>query len=90
MPIDCFTSRHSAWLLMRAEARGLSGMLTASTPTDFRNFAPSSSRLASMPRGGTISTMVTNSPAAILRPNSERSASGGGSTGLASVVFVTL
>ena len=34
-------SRHSAWLLMRAEARGLSGMLTASTPTDFRKRAPS-------------------------------------------------
>src|SRR5579862_5403781 len=90
MPTSCFTSRHSAWLLMRAEARGESGILTASTPTDFRNFAPSSSRLASMPRGGTISTMVTNLPLAILRPSLERSLNGGGSTGLDSVVLVTL
>ena len=54
-----------------------------STPTDFRNRAPSISRAASVPRGGTISTMVTNSPSAILRPSCERSRSGGTSTGSA-------
>ena len=34
---------------MRAEARGLSGMLMASTPTDFRKRAPSSSLRMSVP-----------------------------------------
>ena len=52
----------NAWLLMRADARGLSGMLMASTPTDFTKRAPSSSLRMSVPLGGTISTMVTNSP----------------------------
>ena len=70
MPTSCCTSRDSAWLLMRAEARGLSGILIASTPTDFRNRAPSISLRMSVPLGGTISTMVRNSPAAILAPSS--------------------
>src|SRR5438105_4858184 len=61
-----------AWLLMRAEARGLSGILTASTPTDFKKRAPSISFETSVPFGGTTSTMVTNSPRAIFAPRDER------------------
>ena len=57
---------------MRAEARGLSGMLIASTPTDFRNRAPSISLRISVPLGGTISTMVTKFAAAIFAPSFER------------------
>src|SRR5271166_6873397 len=65
-------SSDNAWLLMRADARGLSGILTASTPTDLRNRAPSTSLRMSIPFGGTISTMVTNSPRASLAPTKER------------------
>src|SRR6185369_4626702 len=76
MPTSCCTSRDRAWLLMRAEARGLSGILIASTPTDFRKRAPSTSLRTSIPLGGTISTMVRNSPAAILAPSLDRFSSG--------------
>src|SRR6266849_6209146 len=76
----CWTSVHSARLLMRAEARGLSGILMASMPAALRNLAPSTSLLKSMPLGGTISTRVTNSPVASLRPRFDRCASGGGAT----------
>ena len=76
MPTSCCTSSESAWLLMRAEARGLSGILIPSTPTDFRKRAPSTSLRISVPLGGTISTMVTNSPLANLAPIRERSSSG--------------
>src|SRR5262245_35498772 len=76
MPTSRCTSNESAWLLIRADARGLSGMLIASTPTDFKNLAPSSSLRISVPRGGTISTMVTNAPEAILDPSEDRSAKG--------------
>src|SRR5207248_7291 len=69
-------SNESAWLLMRAEARGLSGTFTPSTPTDFRNRAPSTSLLTSIPLGGTISTIVAYSPAASLAPKGERFSSG--------------
>src|SRR5579863_7908845 len=65
-------SKESAWLLMRAEARGLSGMLIAPTPTDFRKRAPSTSLRMSVPLGGTISTIVTNSPPASFAPSRER------------------
>ena len=58
---------------MRAEARGLSGMLTASTPTDFRNRDPSNSLRISVPLGGTTSTIVTNSPRANFAPRRDRS-----------------
>src|SRR5580698_2551038 len=61
---------------MRAEARGLSGMLTASTPTDFRKREPSNSLPMSVPLGGTTSTIVTNSPRASFDPRSDRSAKG--------------
>ena len=65
-------SNESAWLLMRADARGLSGILTASTPTDFKNRAPSTSLRMSVPLGGTISTMVTNSLRASFEPKADR------------------
>src|ERR1700691_6741876 len=58
---------------MRADALGLSGMLTASTPTDFRNREPSNSLRISVPLGGTTSTMVTNSPCAHFAPRGDRS-----------------
>ena len=70
MPTSRWMSSDSAWLLMRADARGLSGMLTASTPTDFTNRAPSISLRMSIPFGGTISTIVTNSPCSELRSQS--------------------
>src|SRR3954454_14916077 len=66
---------------MRADARGLSGTLIASIPTDFRYRAPSISFAASFPLGGTISTRVTNSPAAIFFPSEERPAKGSAETG---------
>src|SRR6185437_1688355 len=78
IPACCCTRVHRARLLIRAEARGLSGMLMASIPEALRNFAPSTSLRKSMPLGGTISTMATNSPDANLRPRLERCASGGG------------
>ncbi len=62
-----------------AEARGESGTLIACTPMACSLRAPSISRDASMPLGGTISTIVTNSPRAIRAPRAERSASGAGS-----------
>src|SRR6267143_6805539 len=72
---------------MRAEARGLSGMLMPSTPTDLRKRAPSSSLRMSVPLGGTISTMVRNSPAASFAPSLERFSNGkagdGGGVGTA-------
>src|SRR4051812_26894792 len=66
-------------LLIRADARGLSGMLMASTPTDFRKVAPATSFAGLIPFGGTISTMVTNSSCASLNPMREREASSGAS-----------
>jgi len=63
-------------VLMRAEARGLSGMLMASTPTDFRYLPPSISLRLSMPFGGTISTMVMNSPRTSFAPRFDRSSRG--------------
>src|SRR5947208_4773811 len=57
---------------MRAEARGLSGILMPSTPTDLRKRAPSISFRMSVPLGGTISTIVRNSPAASFAPSLER------------------
>src|SRR6185312_5698393 len=55
--------------------------LMASIPADFRYLAPSTSLRNSMPLGGTTSTRVTKSPAASLRPSSERCARGGGVMG---------
>src|SRR5438270_8424651 len=66
---------------MRADARGLSGTLIASIPTDFRYRAPSISFPASFPSGGTISTKVTNSPAAIFLPTLERCPKGSAERG---------
>ena len=61
---------------MRLCARGPSGTLTASTPAAFSAATSRSILLASTPRGGTISTDVTNSPrasfAAQLRALGER------------------
>ncbi len=59
--------------------------MTPSTPASFRSRTPSSIEVGSEPRGGTISTVVRNSPAASLRPQAERSASGTGSRGRAPV-----
>ena len=64
---------------MRALARGESGTLIACTPRCASSSAPANSREQSKPLGGTISTMVTNSPSAMRRPNCERSRSGLGS-----------
>ena len=44
-----------------AEARGLSGILMASMPAAFKNFAPSTSLRKSTPFEGTVSTSVANS-----------------------------
>jgi hypothetical protein len=63
-------------LLILAEARGLSGILIASTPTDFKNRALSTSLRMSVPFGGTISTMVTNSRAASFAPSRDRFSTG--------------
>ncbi len=63
---------------MRLCARGPSGTFTASTPARFNPSTPSSILVASTPRGGTISTLVTNSPAAILAAQRDRSAKGTG------------
>jgi len=50
--------------------------LTASTFASFNRFVSASILDASTPRGGTISTDVTNSPAAMRDANRERSANG--------------
>ncbi len=65
---------------MRAEARGESGTLTAWTPAAASSLAPASSFAQSNPRGGTISTSVTNSPRSSRRAILERERNGGGST----------
>jgi len=68
--LSCCTSRESAWLLMsRAEARGLSGILMASTPTDFRKRAPSNFLTDIGPFGGdNLQPWSRISPAAIFSP----------------------
>ena len=64
--------------LMRLCARGPSGTFTASTPARRSAVTSCSIRLASTPRGGTISTDVTNSPRASFAAHRERSANGDG------------
>src|SRR3989442_1356775 len=59
---------------MRLCARGPSGTLTAATPAALSARHCSSMGVGSTPFGGTISTLVTNSPHASLRPQSQRSA----------------
>ena len=61
---------------MRLCARGPSGTFTASTPATLSASTPSSIAVASTPRGGTISTDVTNSLRAILAAQRERRANG--------------
>ncbi len=63
---------------MRAEARGESGTLMASTPRPARRRAPSISLAQLMPLGGTISTRVTNLPFSMRDPTRERWPSGAG------------
>ena len=85
MPTFCSICRQRLIALIRALARGESGTLIAWTPFFASSAAPASSFSQSNPLGGTISTIVTNSPCAIRRPTPERSASGRASTaGLAS------
>jgi len=78
MPVCCWICRHRLCALILAEARGESGTLMAWMPVAASARAPSTSFVQSMPRGGTISTMVMNSPAATSLPIFERSASGAG------------
>ena len=73
-----------------ALARGESGTLIASTPSRCSCAAPSSSLLQSIPFGGTISTIVTNSSAATIAPIFDRCASAGGSTLLAALIAALL
>ncbi len=65
---------------MRICARGPSGTFTASSPARFSRRTPASMAAGATPFGGTISTLVTSSPAASLRPRRERSASASGAT----------
>ncbi len=63
---------------IRLWARGPSGTLTASTPAARRARACAIMAVGSGPRGGTISTVRTNAPAASRAPSPERSARGVG------------
>ena len=65
---------------MRFCARGPSGTFTASTPASLIDCTDFTMASGFGPFGGVISIVVTNSPAAILRPQFERSGSGTGST----------
>src|SRR3984957_4955141 len=90
MPTCCWICTHRLCALILALARGESGTLIASTPSRCSCAAPSISLLQSIPFGGTISTIVTNSPAATIVPIFDRSASIGGSTLLAAMAAAFL
>src|SRR4051812_50048868 len=66
---------------IRLCARGPSGTLTASTPASLSFRTSATMREPSTPRGGTISTDVTNSPAAMREANRDRSGNGVASGG---------
>src|SRR3984957_21037227 len=87
MPTCCWICTHRLCALILALARGESGTLIASTPSRCNCAAPSSSLLQSIPFGGTISTIVTNSPAATIPPTFDRPASAGGSTLLPAISY---
>src|SRR5512138_383889 len=86
MPTCCSMSTLVSNAPIRLCARGPSGTLTASTPASLSFRTSATIRDASTPRGGTISTDVTNSPAAMRDAKRDRSANGVERGGVAPVL----
>ena len=82
-PMRCSHRAAKAMQLIRTRAIGLSPMSTQSTPASFSKAAPCSILVGLVPRGGSTSTLMMNSPARSLQARGEL-ASAGGSGGLLS------